>query len=130
VGFFVANERARQLRKQMPPQEVKLWVNLRSWRSRGFHFRRQAPREGFIVDFVCVKQGLVVEVDGGQHGLEMHARRDAGRDERLSQQGFRVLRFWNSDVDRNLEGVLETIEEALLAPTPALRADPSPPGGG
>ncbi|MDQ2078955.1 DUF559 domain-containing protein [Xanthobacteraceae bacterium Astr-EGSB] len=43
----------------MTPREVKLWVHLRSWRERGFHFRRQAPREGFIVDFVCVKQGLI-----------------------------------------------------------------------
>ena len=60
----MANEIARKLRKTMTPQEVKLWVHLRSWRRRGFHFRRQSPRDGFIVNFVCLKQKLVVEVDG------------------------------------------------------------------
>jgi very-short-patch-repair endonuclease len=61
----MANELARQLRKTMTPQEVKLWVHLRKWRSRGFHFRRQAPRGGYIVDFVCLRERLVIEVDGG-----------------------------------------------------------------
>jgi very-short-patch-repair endonuclease len=126
----VANERARQLGKQMTLQEVKLWVHLRSWRARGFHFRRQAPREGFIVDFVCVKQGLVVEVDGGQHGFDAHAKRDAGRDRSLERNGFRVLRFWISDIDRNLEGVLFAIDEALQDPTPGLRPDPPLAGEG
>ena len=65
----MANEIARRLRKTMTPQEVKLWVHLRSWRQRGFHFRRQSPRAGYIVDFVCMKQKLIVEVDGGQHNF-------------------------------------------------------------
>src|SRR3954465_973228 len=69
----MANEIARALRKRMTPQEVKLWVHLRSWRTRGFHFRRQAPRDDFIVDFVCLKHRLIVEVDGGQHNL-LHIR--------------------------------------------------------
>jgi hypothetical protein len=55
----------------MTPQEVKLWVHLRSWRKRGFHFRRQSPREGYI-DFVCMKHRLVIEVDGGQHNFDQH----------------------------------------------------------
>jgi very-short-patch-repair endonuclease len=82
------------------------------------------------VDFVCVKQGLVVEVDGGQHGLEAHGKRDAARDRRLEHQGFRVLRFWNSDIDKNLEGVLFAIDESLQDPTPGLRPDPSLAGEG
>jgi very-short-patch-repair endonuclease len=61
----MANTRARQLRKTMTPQEVKLWVHLRSWKSRGYHFRRQAPREKYIVDFVCLRKHLIVELDGG-----------------------------------------------------------------
>jgi len=122
--------RARQLRKQMTPQEVKLWVHLRSWRSRGFHFRRQAPRDGYILDFLCLRHWLIVEVDGGQHGLNSHIRRDAERDDHFEQLGFRILRFWNSDVDKNLDGVLETIDRALHVPTPALRADPPPLGEG
>jgi very-short-patch-repair endonuclease len=118
----MANEIARKLRKRMTPQEVKLWVHLRSWRRRGFHFRRQSPRRGFIVDFVRMKHQLVVEVDGGQHNLDAHSVRDSRRDTELGADGFRILRFWNSDVDRNLVGVLETIDAALRRdPHPAAR---------
>src|SRR5437764_4652410 len=79
----MANEIARRLRKTMTLQEVKLWVHLRSWRKRGFHFRRQSPRAGYIVDFVCMKQKLIVEVDGGQHNFDDHAARDRSRDRRF-----------------------------------------------
>jgi very-short-patch-repair endonuclease len=61
----MANENARYLRKTMTPQEVKLWVHLRSWRARGYHFRRQVPNGRAIVDFACLKQRIIVEVDGG-----------------------------------------------------------------
>src|SRR2546423_10270726 len=114
----MANEIARSLRKRMTPQEVKLWVHLRAWRKHGFHFRRQAPREGHIVDFVCLKHRLIVEVDGGQHNFNAHAKRDVKRDNHFASQGFRALRFWNHDVDRNLDGVLETIAAALRTPHP------------
>jgi very-short-patch-repair endonuclease len=108
---------ARRLRKRMTPQEVKLWVHLRSWKQRGFHFRRQAPRDDFIVDFVCLKHRLIVEVDGGQHNIDSHAQRDQMRDRHFIRQGFRVLRFWNNEVDCNLDGVLTQINNALNAPT-------------
>ncbi|MFL5030966.1 MAG: endonuclease domain-containing protein [Xanthobacteraceae bacterium] len=103
----------------MTPQEVKLWVHLRSWKKRGFHFRRQAPRDDFIIDFVCLKHRLIVELDGGQHNFDAHARRDAKRDDHFARQGFRVLRFWNNEVDRNLDGVLTLIDDALHNPHPA-----------
>jgi very-short-patch-repair endonuclease len=117
----------------MTPQEVKVWVHLRSWRKRGYHFRRQSPREGFIVDFVCMKQGLVIEVDGGQHNATQHQAQDASRDARLGSRGFRVLRFWNNDVDHNLEGVLQTIDAELRRRTPhpaAFGGHPPPAGEG
>jgi very-short-patch-repair endonuclease len=127
----MANEIARSLRKRMTRQEVKLWVHLRSWRKRGFHFRRQAPREGHIVDFVCLKHRLIVEVDGGQHNYDSHARRDAARDSHFAANGFRVLRFWNNEVDRNMEGVLTLIDDALRNPPPgSLRSPPSPAARG
>ena len=127
----MANEIARSLRKRMTRQEVKLWVQLRSWRKQGFHFRRQAPREGHIVDFVCLKHRLIVEVDGGQHNYDAHARRDAVRDSHFAGKGFRVLRFWNNEVDRNMEGVLTLIDEALRNPPPgSLRSPPSPASRG
>jgi very-short-patch-repair endonuclease len=109
----MANERARQLRKSMTPQEVKLWVHLRSWRARGFHFRRQAPRDGYIVDFVCLRARVVVEVDGGQHNFDRHLEKDRKRDGHFVAQGFEVLRYWNNEIDRNLEGVLMDIDRAL-----------------
>jgi very-short-patch-repair endonuclease len=114
----------------MTPQEVKVWVHLRSWRTRGYHFRRQAPRKGFIVDFVCLKHHVVIEIDGGQHNFDAHRTLDENRDETLGRSGFRVLRFWNSDVDRNLSGVLQTIDQALReAPHPAACGGHPPPAG-
>jgi very-short-patch-repair endonuclease len=76
----MAHEIARRLRKSMTPQEVKLWVHLRSCRTRGYHFRRQSPRSGYVVDFVCVKHALIVEIDGGQHNFDEHAARDNARE--------------------------------------------------
>src|SRR5436853_7133870 len=93
VGVM-ADETARSLRKRMTVQEVKVWVHLRSWRKQGFHFRRQAPRETYILDFVCLKHRLIVEVDGGQHNFDRHAQSDTRRDGAFVEQGFRVLRFW------------------------------------
>ena len=87
----MANLIARRLRKSMTPQEVKLWVHLRSWRQRGFHFRRQSPRDGYIVDFVCMKHRLVIEVDGGQHNFDQRHARDVRRDGELTSESFRVL---------------------------------------
>jgi len=101
--------RARALRKAMTPQEAKLWAQLRKLRPEGFHFRRQAPVDGFILDFVCFKYRMIVEVDGSQHGNHDGLRRDARRDAHFSASGFHTLRFWNSEVDTNLHGVVETI---------------------
>jgi very-short-patch-repair endonuclease len=126
----MANEIARRLRKTMTPQEVKLWVHLRSWKSLGFHFRRQAPRARHIVDFACLKHRLIVELDGGQHNISEHAGRDHVRDRNLGKLGFRVLRFWNSDVDQNLEGVLAVIDNVLRAPPPGGPTARHPPPTG
>ena len=113
--LLMANETARALRKRMTPQEVKLWVRLRALRQRGFHFRRQVPLEGHIVDFACLPSKLVVEVDGGQHGDDRRLRQDRDRDESLSRGGFRVLRVWNSEVDGNFEGVMSEILRLLTS---------------
>jgi very-short-patch-repair endonuclease len=110
------NDKARELRKRLTPQEVKLWVKLRELKPLGFHFRRQAPIGSYIVDFVSFSARIVIEVAGGQRGMQKGIRSDGG------QHGFRVLRFWNSDVDQSLSGVMETIFGALKTPTPALRA--------
>ena len=122
------NRKARALRKRLTPQEVKLWVKLRELKALGFHFRKQAPIGRYIVDFISFGARMVIEVDGGQHAVQ-GVQSDRERDRFLEAQGFRVLRFWNSDVDRNLNGVMESILNALT-PTPALRADPPHKGEG
>jgi very-short-patch-repair endonuclease len=130
----MANEQARKLRKTMTPQEVKLWVHLRSWKTRGFHFRRQAPRQRYIVDFICLRYRLVIEVDGGQHNETLHSAHDRKREHRLSHEGFKVLRFWNNEIDESLQGVLETIDRELGQRTPTrplanARGHPPPQAG-
>jgi very-short-patch-repair endonuclease len=116
--LYLANEIARRLRKTMTPQEVKLWVHLRALKKQGLHFRRQVPREGFIVDFACLKSMLIVEVDGAQHGEAANIRQDFIRDAKLSAAGFKVLRFWNNEVNENLGAVVETIYEQATARLP------------
>ena len=109
----MADERARRLRKIMTPQEIKLWVRLRELRQQGHHFRRQVPKGPCILDFACLKAGLIVEVDGAQHGVGTRVRRDTERDRLFAYRGFRTLRFWNTEIDQNLDGVVETIWKAL-----------------
>jgi len=92
-------------------------LKLRGLKYLGQHFRRQAPLGPYIVDFISFTDRIVIEVDGGQHNLDSHIRADALRDEFLLSQGFNVLRFWNSDIDRNLDGAMELILRTLQTPT-------------
>jgi very-short-patch-repair endonuclease len=115
----VANDFARQLRKNMTPHEVKLWRALRDMRKQhGVKFRRQVPLRGYIVDFACFEARLIIELDGSQHGSESGAARDRIRDQTLRRGGFSILRFWNVEVDENLDGVWRTIEHAVLNTRP------------
>jgi very-short-patch-repair endonuclease len=98
----------------MTDAERRLWSVLRS-RGIGAKFRRQVPIGPFIVDFAAIKERIVIEVDGGQHA---ESERDRGRDRELESQGFQVLRFWNTDVLVNLEGVATVIRGALCKPSP------------
>jgi len=106
---LMANAKARALRKSMTRQEVKLWALLRQLRPQGIHFRRQAPLEGYILDFVCFKYRIIVEVDGSQHGEDEGVKHDARRDAFFAARGFRTLRFWNHEIDADLHDVVETI---------------------
>ena len=102
---------AKALRKEMTDAEMRLWYHLRAGRFEGYKFRRQVPLGAYVVDFLCERARVVVEVDGGQHAERVEA--DAARTDWLEQQGYRVLRFWNNEVLTNMNGVLETLSPAL-----------------
>jgi ring-1,2-phenylacetyl-CoA epoxidase subunit PaaD len=125
----MANEHARHLRRNRTAAERQLWWQLRQLKHAGYKFRQQAPVDHYIVDFACLPQRLIVEVDGGTHSTEEELRRDGKREQYLRNQGFRILRFWNSDVRENLEGVMDTIVGALgpPPPTPPRKGEGSPP---
>ena len=117
---------ARRMRKTPTEAERKLWWHLRHRLALPeTHFRRQVEIGRYIADFASHAAKLVIEIDGGQHGLQ--AAHDEARTERLEADGYRVLRFWNNDVLSNIDGVLTEIRHAVITtPTP----DPSPQGGG
>ena len=98
------------MRRSTTPQERYLWAQLRGRRFIDFKFRRQAPIGRYVADFVCYDAKLIVELDGSQHA---ESRRDAVRDAELERRGFKVLRFWNSQVMNEEESVLEAILVAL-----------------
>ncbi|MFJ2976662.1 endonuclease domain-containing protein [Kluyvera sp. NPDC087067] len=113
---------ARRLRRELTPQERRLWYQLRDRRFARFKFRRQHPVGPYILDFACCTARLAVELDGGQH--DERARYDARRTTWLGLQGWRVLRFWNNELMENEEAVLEKILEALRSFVPSPRPSP------
>jgi len=116
---------ARGLRARMTDAERKLWFALKDRGFGAFKFRRQVPIGPYIADFVCFESRLIIEVDGGQHADSV---RDVDRDNWLAHSEFRVLRFWNSDVLQNLEGVLTSLAEQLdRTPHPSSRSRETPP---
>src|SRR4051812_6964387 len=96
-------ERARFMRRQMTPQEEILWGQLRGRRMEGFKFRRQMWLRGFVADFACPEARLVVEADGSQHAD--HAKYDAAREAAFMRMGWWTLRFWNNEINEDLDGV-------------------------
>ena len=104
-------KRAKALRQSRSDAEGLLWHYLRKKQLDGHKFRRQQPIGRYIVDFVCMAEKLVIELDGGQHSTQRAY--DEQRDQFLTERGYRVLRFWNSVVFENCYGVLENILAAL-----------------
>ena len=103
--------RGRRLRAESTEAERKLWKHLRAKRFGGCKFRRQHCIGPYFVDLCCIKQRLIVELDGGHHA-EQHER-DATRTAYLTEQGYRVIRFWNEQVNREIDNVLEALYSAL-----------------
>jgi very-short-patch-repair endonuclease len=103
--------RARSLRREATEAENKLWQVLRNRQVDGAKFRRQVPIDQYFADFCCSEHKLIVEVDGSQHADQ--ERYDAARTAHLKAKGYHVLRFWNDDVLKSVEGVVDTIREEL-----------------
>lgn len=122
--------RARALRKSMTHEEVKLWLSLKALNKTGFHFRRQVPLDGYILDFAEFGHRLILEVDGSQHASGLDELRDRKRDAHFKSACFTVLRFWNIDVHTNLDGCVETIVYALKGRSPSGAARQLPRTGG
>lgn len=104
---------SRELRKKATPQEVILWSRLRNRNFGNLKFKRQYPIGHYVVDFVCFEKKLIIEVDGWQHKEENQERYDETRTKHFEDLGFKVIRFWNDEINSNLAGVLLKIEEII-----------------
>lgn len=107
---------ARRLRKSETDAERKIWQQLRSRNLNNAKFRRQHPVGPYVVDFICINEKLVIELDGSQHQRQQDY--DAERTTYLERAGYRVVRFWDDDVLLKTESVMQAIFDALGSPSP------------
>lgn len=128
VSASIRRAVAKKLRANTTPHERILWRALKELPIDGTHFRRQAPIGRYVVDFFCPAKRLIIELDGGHHNDDEIARRDGERQLWLEQEGYRVIRFWNSDITGDLNAMLERIyvelygsREAEVTPLKHLR---------
>ena len=103
--------KARLLRQNSTDAEQHLWKILRNRQFHNLKFRRQYPIKPYIVDFVCLEEKLVLEIDGGQHADQIDY--DRVRSRILKSKGFQVVRFWNNEVLENIEGVYDALTLTL-----------------
>ena len=102
---------AKTLRKNATAQENHLWYDFLS--KYKLRFQRQKAIGDFVADFYCHKAKLVIEIDGAQHYTEKGIEKDSFRTEILERYGLTVIRFTNSQVDTNFEGVCAYIDEVI-----------------
>ena len=124
-------EKAREMRRNPTEAESVLW-NYLSGDKLGVHFRRQHPVFGYIPDFVCIGQKLIIEIDGGYHLADEQPELDAERTQWLNKAGFHVLRFTNEEVLSDIDSILEEISDMVdLESLPSTKSNQSPlPSGG
>jgi very-short-patch-repair endonuclease len=109
----IRRQTARRLRAGATNAEVRLWRYLRQAPLAGSHFRRQVPIGPYVADFACMAAKLIIELDGSHHAEEANQVKDEQRTQWLIAEGYRVVRFWNNDVVDNIDGVMDTIYEAV-----------------
>lgn len=104
---------ARALRKNQTPQEKKLWNILKNRQFENLKFKRQVPFGKYIADFFCESQKLIIEIDGGQHNENENIIKDIERTKYFEKEGYRVIRFWNNEIDNNLDGVYLKLKSVI-----------------
>jgi len=115
-------ELAKKLRNNSTLSEVLLWNQLKNGKMQGYDFHRQKPILNYILDFFCHELELAIEIDGDSHGGEKAHKKDAARQQEIEKLGIRFLRFEDSDVKRNMAGVLRVIERWIQhTPNPLKR---------
>jgi len=111
---------SQQLRSRMTDAEKVIWFKTRRKQIKNLQFYRQKPIGSYIVDFFCPKAKLVIEIDGGQHYEAKGERQDKIRDEYLKKLGLKILRFQNTDVLKDIDGVVKVICDAIEKGFPSL----------
>ncbi|MBX7149326.1 endonuclease domain-containing protein [bacterium] len=129
--FFYNNlkmkQRRRALRKSMTIHERILWSKLKNGQIERLRFFRQYSVGAYVLDFYCPKLRLCVELDGSQHLQEDNIKYDQARTDYLNSRCIRVMRFFNSDVNINLDGILEEIYQMMKSnPLPGEVTHPFP----
>ena len=99
----------------MTDEERKLWKILRAHRFYGYKFKRQVLIGNYIVDFLCPEKNLIIEIDGGQHNETINLANDKKRSKYLNSKGYKIIRFWNTEIQKNIESVCMVIKEYLEA---------------
>ncbi|WP_243393669.1 endonuclease domain-containing protein [Solimonas fluminis] len=107
-----------------------MWYLLRDRRFFGLKFRRQHPVQPYVLDFFCQELSLAVELDGGQHNEGNNVKRDKTRSAELARRGIQVARYWNDEVLKQTESVLEDLMLRVQQLGLSLTPDPSPEGRG
>ena len=115
-SFEELRSRARELRKKSTPAENLLWEQLRNRRLNGIKFRRQHILSPYIVDFYCPAHRLVIEIDGEVHKFRKEF--DLTRTTYLEEHNVKVLRFWNYEIEQDIDTVLDKIIEPSSLPSP------------
>ena len=105
-------DRRKDLRNNATPQEIILWQHLRQ-RPLGYKFQRQFSVGPYIADFYCHQKKLVVEIDGSQHNESEAKLYDKDRTNYFAAEDIKVIRFWNNEVNTNIEEVMERIRQIL-----------------
>jgi len=130
---FICNDsklkqRRRELRRNQTDAEKILWQKLRNRQLCGMKFFRQYSFKAYILDFYYPKLKLAIELDGGQHAEQEKREYDEARSEYLKTHGVTVMRFWNNEIMKNIDGVLERIAERITPLIPLkLRGKVTPP---